>query len=118
LRPRLANALLVGIGFILSPLSWWNDAVVNVPLAYAFSYPFSLLSPQLFLPSFVLGYWLTNVLGFVLLHLGGEGMVYKSRATISVKRSLAISTIYTIIIIVLGLAGWLTPPSRLLAQLQ
>ncbi len=31
------------IGYLLSPLSWWNDLFVNVPLAYLFALPFSLL---------------------------------------------------------------------------
>ena len=64
-KQRLFNVLLVTSGFILSPLTWWNDLVVNIPLAYLFSIPFTLLHDNLFLPSFVIGYWFTNLLGFI-----------------------------------------------------
>ncbi len=42
--------------------------LVNVPLAYLFSWPFSAMHEQLFVPSFIIGYWLTNLLGLVMLH--------------------------------------------------
>ena len=32
---RGAYALAGIIGYVLSPASWWNDAVVNIPLALA-----------------------------------------------------------------------------------
>jgi hypothetical protein len=118
MKGRLGNFLLVGVGFILSPLSWWNDLVVNVPLAYAFSIPFSFISEQLFLPSFILGYWLTNLLGFLMLHWGGEGLAYSKRPTISVKHSLIVSAVYSIIVILLVMLGWLEPPTHYLSQMD
>jgi len=36
LRVLLRGTLGVA-GFILSPLSWWNDVIVNFPLAYGFA---------------------------------------------------------------------------------
>src|SRR5882762_4789326 len=64
---------LVGfVGFMLSPLSWWNDLFVNVPLAVAFAWIVSFFYKPLFTPCVVLGYWLTNVLGFVLIHKGAQ----------------------------------------------
>jgi hypothetical protein len=107
---------MVTIGFILSPLTWWNDLVVNVPLAYLISLPFSLMHEKLFLPSFVLGYWLTNLLGFLLLHWGGEGLLHKDKPHPTIKQSLVISTLYTVIIIILVQLGWLAPPSEYLAM--
>ncbi len=117
MKRRPIDILLISVGFILSPLSWWNDLVVNVPLAYLFSLPFSLVSELLFLPSFVLGYWITNLLGFLLLHWGGEGLVYRSRRTISVKRSLLVSVVYSLVMIIFVLLGWLDPPSEYLGSL-
>ena len=49
-KHHLINIILVTAGFILSPLSWWNDLLVNIPLAYLFSLPFSILDESLFLP--------------------------------------------------------------------
>jgi hypothetical protein len=67
--------VIAAIGFVLSPLSWWNDVVVNVPLAYLFAWPFSAWDERLYVPAFVLGYWLTNIAGLVLLHKGIAGAV-------------------------------------------
>ena len=60
------------IGFMLSPLSWWNDLVVNVPLAVLFGWLISLLYKPAFETAVVAGYWLTNVAGLVLLHKGAR----------------------------------------------
>ena len=92
------------IGFMLSPLSWWNDAFVNLPLALAFGWTIALLYKPAFAPGVVLGYWITNVLGFVLMHKGGAKIVsetdapYTRRALI---RDLIISLLYTLLIVAL-----------------
>jgi len=110
MRHHLGNYLLVTGGFILSPLSWWNDAVVNVPLAYLFSLPFAFFSEAMFLPSFLMGYWLSNLLGLLMMHWGGEGLLNRKRPTISVRHSMIVSVLYSIIIIILVLLGWIPPP--------
>ena len=111
---RLLNIVLVTIGFTLSPLTWWNDLFVNVPLAYLLTLPFSLIDEHLFLPVFIAAYWLTNLLGFLLLHWGSLGLLNKPYADISLKHSLLISAAYTAIIILMVLLGWLAPPSAYL----
>lgn len=111
---RAWSAFLGGLGWFLSPLSWWNDLVVNVPLAYLFALPFSLFDERLYVPAFVLGYWLTNVLGFILLHKGVIG-VFSSRRT-SLEKDLIIATIYTIAIAVAASLGWLPSPASLLEK--
>ena len=114
MRRQYGNYLLVIVGFMLSPLSWWNDAVVNVPLAYLFSLPFSLFSESMFLPSFVTGYWLSNLLGLLMMHWGGEGLLHHNHRSISLRRSLFISLGYSSVMIVLVLLGWIPPPSKFL----
>jgi len=111
---RAAAGLVAGSGWLLSPLSWWNDLVVNVPLAYLFSLPFSLIDERLYVPAFALGYWLTNVLGFVLLHKGVAGMISKRKA--SLRHDLLVGTAYTIVIVVIASLGWLPSPTTLLDQ--
>jgi len=93
------------IGFLLSPLSWWNDAFINIPLAIAFGWVVALFYKPAFQPAVVIGYWLTNVLGFVLMHKGaeqlrsgGEARPYSQK---SLLRDLAISFLYTGLIVVL-----------------
>lgn len=62
--------LLMTIGYILSPLSWWNDLFVNMPIAYGIAVLFSFIDRKLFMPALVGGYWATNVLGLFLMHEG------------------------------------------------
>lgn len=110
---RAGSGVLAFIGFVLSPLSWWNDLVVNVPLAYAFSIPFTLLNDRLFLPAFILGYWLTNVAGLILLHKGVSGAVNPNKRH-SYRSDVLISVAYTALIALLVLLGWLPSPTEFL----
>src|SRR6266404_2544564 len=93
------------IGYLLSPLSWWNDAFINIPLALGFAWLVGLLYKPAFQPAVVLGYWITNVLGFVLMHKGIERMkVGEERRAYTRKsllRDVAISLIYTAVIVLL-----------------
>src|SRR5436190_24167442 len=71
-KRRFQGGLLGFIGFLLSPLSWWNDLVINVPLAIGFAWLVSLLHRPAFGPAVVVGYWLTNVIGLILMHKGAQ----------------------------------------------
>src|SRR5947207_15508418 len=80
LKRKLTGGVLALVGFMLSPLSWWNDAFVNLPLALAFAWLASSVCVKswretVFDGSLIVGYWLTNVLGFVLLHKGARQMI-------------------------------------------
>ena len=93
------------IGFLLSPLSWWNDLFINVPLAVGFAWIVSLFYRPAFEVAVIVGYWLTNVLGFVLLHKGARKIVSQEKPTPYSKRDLArdlgVSLLYTLLIAVL-----------------
>ena len=110
---NLVNAVLVATGFMLSPLSWWNDLLVNIPLAYLFSWPFSLINEQWFLAGFILGYWLSNLLGLLMLHWGGTGLISQRYVVFNTRQSFLISAIYSVIIICLVLLGVLPSPGEL-----
>jgi len=73
-KTKFQGGLIGFVGFMLSPLSWWNDLFVNVPLAVAFAWVVSLIYRPAFEPAVIVGYWLTNVLGFVLMHQGAKKM--------------------------------------------
>ena len=105
---RLGWGLVAVVGYILSPLSPWNDAFVNIPIAYAVS---RLLRP-LGVPGplgFYLGYLASNLLGLLLLSAGAQG-VKGARAgdRVSVWRlllgSLAYSVAAYLVLALLGLA--------------
>lgn len=112
-KRKIKGGVLATIGYILSPLSWWNDIIVNIPLAYIFALPFGFISKSLFAPMMVLGYFLTNIVGFVLLHHGAEDIVSKEDSIYTRKelaKDIIISFIYTFVVIVLVKIGWLKFP--------
>jgi hypothetical protein len=111
-KRKVAGGILAVIGFMLSPLSWWNDLFVNVPLALAFAWLVSLVYRPAFEISLIIGYWLTNVLGFVLLHKGTQKMIsaeQKKYSGRSLMKDLGISLAYTGLIVGLVKAGILKP---------
>ncbi|MBU4309964.1 hypothetical protein KKD34_00095 [bacterium] len=110
---KVKRGILAIIGYILSPLSWWNDFIVNIPLAYVFAFPFGLLSKKLFLPMMILGYWITNIVGFMLIQHGVEDLIAKEKSKYTkraLKKDILISIIYTIVIIIFVKMGWLKFP--------
>src|SRR5207248_3209540 len=98
-KRKVSGGILAMVGFMLSPLSWWNDLFVNVPLALAFAWVVSLFYKPAFEVSLIFGYWLTNVLGFVLMHKGAQKMLSeKERQRYSRRdlcRDVGISLLYT-----------------------
>src|SRR2546429_7176652 len=111
-KRKMAGGFLAIVGFMLSPLSWWNDLFVNVPLALAFAWIISLIYKPAFEASLVIGYWLTNVLGLVLMHKGAQKMLTEQEKKYSARdllRDIAISLLYTILIVVLVKVGILKP---------
>ena len=110
---KIRGGILSTIGYILSPLSLYNDLFVNIPLAYIFAFPFGLISKTLFMPSMILGYWLTNVLGFMLMHRGINDITSKEQKQHTRKeitKDIIISIVYTLIVIVFIKVGWLKFP--------
>ena len=102
-KRKISGGALVFIGFMLSPLSWWNDLFVNVPLAVGFAWIVSLFYKPAFAASVVIGYWLTNVLGFVLMHKGGVKLLSSKEIVKYSRRELfkdvIISLLYTLFIV-------------------
>jgi hypothetical protein len=103
-KRRVWGGFLGVVGFLLSPLSWWNDAFINLPLAIAFGWLISLFYKPAFDVAVVIGYWLTNIAGLVLMQKGGEKMVRTEDRKYSKKdllRDLGISLAYTAVIVIL-----------------
>jgi uncharacterized membrane protein len=98
---------------MLSPLSWWNDIVVNIPLAYAFAFPFGLVSRNLFLPMMIIGYWITNVAGLILMHQGLRDLASSEKSKYTgreLARDVVISIVYTVVVVIFARIGWLRFP--------
>jgi len=112
-KRKVKGSVLTVIGFILSPLSWWNDLLVNIPIAYLFGLLVSLISKKLFLPGVILGYWITNIAGLMLMHHGIEGIVSKRKYTKkALIQDIIISILYSLIIVVLIKLGLVSFPSE------
>lgn len=111
-KRKISGGVLATIGFLLSPLSWWNDVFVNIPLALLFAWLVSFLYKPAFAASLIIGYWLTNLLGFVLMHKGARQMLSNERPA-GTRRELltdiVVSLIYTVVIIILVKLGILKP---------
>ena len=78
---------------------------INVPLAVGFAWIVSLFYRPAFQMAVIIGYWLTNVLGFVLMHKGARKIFSKEELPPYSKRDLArdvaVSLLYTLLIAVL-----------------
>jgi hypothetical protein len=111
-KRKVSGGILGIIGFMLSPLSWWNDLFVNVPLALAFAWLVSFFYRPAFEFSLIVGYWLTNVLGLVLMHKGARWLRSPQEKT-ETKRELVkdvcISLAYTAVIVALIKLGVFKP---------
>lgn len=94
------------LGFLLSPLSWWNDIYVNIPLAYVGAWIVSLIYKPAFLTAFVVNYWITNILGLVLMRRGINKLA-KKEGTIKpygrkdIMKDIFISLAYTALMVAL-----------------
>jgi hypothetical protein len=110
---RAGGGVLAIIGFLLSPISWWNDLLINIPLAYLFAGTVTWMQPEWFNVAFVVGYLLTNIVGLVLLQYGMKHAVRSAKPVDfkkELKSSLVWSVLYTLLIVILLLAGWIHPP--------
>lgn len=111
-KRKVSGGIWTFVGYMLSPLSWWNDLFVNIPLALVFAWAISAFYRPAFKPAMVVGYWLTNVLGFVLMHKGAQKLLSdrdKQYARRELLTDVGISLLYTLLILGLLKLGVLKP---------
>jgi hypothetical protein len=121
---RLRALVLLGVGWLLSPLCWWNDLVINLPLAYGFARLVQHWRPEAFAAGLVVGYWLSNVVGILLMQSGAlqilddkddeadgaaEAPTHGSGRR-DLLMGLATSSLYTLAVVVLVKLGVLDGP--------
>jgi hypothetical protein len=102
---KLRGGFFLVLGYLLSPLCWWNDLLFNLPIAYGFGYMCSLFSPKLLIPCSIIGYWLSNVVGILLMQLGSVDVFQNEPKERNLKKELftglVSSTVFTLVIILL-----------------
>ncbi|MEB3242120.1 MAG: hypothetical protein VKO44_00630 [Cyanobacteriota bacterium] len=111
---KLPSLVLLAVGWLLSPLCWWNDLLINLPIAIGFGKLVSLLNPGWLLPGAVVGYWLSNLAGVLLMRNGTVGLLAKESEPQSGSRDLLwglmTSSLYTAAIALAMKLGWLALP--------
>jgi len=115
LKRKLGGGFLATVGFILSPLSWWNDLAVNIPIAYGIGYLFGRISESLFFGAMLIGYFLTNILGLILFRQGILiALSKKDKESTDMKKvimkDLVLSVVYTLIMAILMKIGVIKLP--------
>jgi hypothetical protein len=102
---KIKNASLVVLGYLLSPLCWWNDLIFNLPIAYAFGKLVAWFYADLLLPAVMVGYWLSNVVGILLMQFGTkelvQGEIRERNWKKELRNGLLSSTVYTLVILAL-----------------
>lgn len=99
---KIRGGFLIGVGYMLSPLSWWNDLFFNLPIAYLFGYLVSWFAPDLFWPFTIVGYWISNIVGILMMQMGATDIFFEERAK-NPRKDLLIglgsSTVYTLVVL-------------------
>jgi Zn-dependent protease with chaperone function len=102
---KLRGGFFIVLGYLLSPLCWWNDLLFNLPIAYSFGYLCSFLSPKLLFPCTIIGYWLSNIIGILMMQFGSGDIFQTEPKERNLKKelfnTLVSSTVYTLVIMFL-----------------
>jgi hypothetical protein len=111
---QLRVLLLLAIGWLLSPLCWWNDLVINLPLAYGVGLLVKQVRPEWFAPGLIAGYWLSNVIGIVLMQTSAIEVFQEPGSASSLRKELLwglfTSSVYTLVVFALVHFGVIHTP--------
>lgn len=107
---QLVRNTVFFLGWLLSPLTFWNDAFINIPISYTLASLLIKIVHVDFLTLVLIFYWITNGIGLCMMYLAGKDMVRHKAGLIKQVFSLIITTtIYSLIIIALCKIGFLKP---------
>ena len=104
------NRLVFFVGWVLSPFTFWNDAFVNIPLAYLFANIFIWFFHRNFVYTVIIFYWLTNFVGLFMMYASGRYMIKNRKDIVKELVSLAVTMlIYTAVLVILDRVRVLKP---------
>jgi hypothetical protein len=98
-KARVIPGIVFALGYMLSPLSWWNDAFINLPLAYVLGNVMNFFVPGSFEAAMIAAYWMSNLAGILFMFWAGSRLLGKTppkRREIAI--SIAVSLLYTLAI--------------------
>ena len=108
--PSIIRNAIFFIGWMLSPLTFWNDAFVNIPIAYLCAALLARVIKADFLFLTLAFYWLSNVFGVLMMYFSGKSIMQDKRNRLNALRTLLITVAaYSILIIILNRIGILKP---------
>ncbi|MFH1868925.1 MAG: hypothetical protein ABH843_08150 [Candidatus Omnitrophota bacterium] len=97
-------------GWVLSPFTWWNDAFINMPLSYFLANIIYSVTGVNFQLLVICSYWVTNIIGLLLIYLGGKSIIINSRRKLySVIMIIIVTLAYSGVMIYLDTHGKLLP---------
>ncbi len=109
---KVFSGIVFFIGWVLSPFTWWNDIFVNIPLSYILANIVYYFTRIRFGWLVISAYWFTNVLGIVLMLLGGSQIADSGRHKLKTAAFLFIAIlVYSFIMFYLTQRGKLLPIS-------
>ena len=98
------------IGWMLSPLTFWNDVFVNIPISYLCASLAVRFIKTDFLFLVLIFYWLSNLFGILMMIFSGKSIIEdKSNRLHALITLLVTVVIYSVIIIILNRTGILKP---------
>lgn len=98
------------IGWLLSPFTFWNDAIVNIPISYLCANLAARYTRLSFLSLVLVFYWLSNGLGIVIMYFTGKKILEEQKGIVRAIADLfVISLIYSVILFGLYKIGILRP---------
>lgn len=104
------NRSLFFIGWLLSPLTFWNDAFVNIPIAYILASLAYRVGRFDFVRSVLIFYWLSNILGIAIMYFTGRGILAdRKNLSQAIKITILTILIYSIILVLISNSGILKP---------
>ena len=108
--PILIKNAIFFTGWLLSPLTFWNDAFVNIPISYLCASLAVRFIKADFLFLVLIFYWLSNGFGILMMYASGKSIIQdKDNRFRSLLTFLITVVIYSVIIIILNRTGILKP---------
>jgi len=93
-------------GWLLSPLTTWNDVLINIPLAYIMARAVKTLVPLDMAVLTVIFYWVTNIAGLWMMYFAARRIAAESKIPRKGLLSIIVPMIvYSVIIILIDMWG-------------
>jgi hypothetical protein len=107
---KIARSIFFLFGWMLSPFTWWNDALVNLPLAYLLASAVFYFTHLPFKWLILAAYLFTNILGLLLIFLSGRQIILSAKDNFRTGAFACLMlAIFSLLVIYLEKLGLLRP---------